>query len=300
MTRYNINYEAGTDGVVPVVGASEPLESGHGIDAPGTVTYSNTHVAHGTMATKHSPASSGISRITYGNSSNRNFNSTALAVRAYLYFTVVPTGLSSRFLTYYDNTDQVAAAVRINTSGYLDIQGNTTTSLATGTVAIPADKWVRLEIYATAGTGNATITAAAYEADSTTPIDMVTVGTATTAATLSSVWVGKNNYNAYATPYWVDSVAIETTATGLIGPVQVPLATPTPVVVSSTNPTSPVAIDGTATITWAVIPNAVRYEVAVDPDGPGHTVKSTSATSPYTVTGLPAGTTNIGVRAHPE
>lgn len=222
MALYTHDYEDGiagnappashNTGIVPQPGASE-------ITAAGATVYHAGHVSHGAMALRQSPASSDVSWIAYGNGSTKNFSSAALAARAYFYFTTLPSGAGA-FLSIYDNTTTRAAVVGINASGQLFTRDAGANPRSTGTVTLTANQWLRIELYATTGTSNATVTAAVYAGDSTTPLDLVTTSVGnTTAGALSSVRVGKDNYTAYATAYWVDSVAINTTATGLIGPV---------------------------------------------------------------------------------
>ena len=220
MAFYTHDYETGIAGNIPPASHDNivlPQPGASEISAAGTTVYHAGHVSHGAMGLRQSPASGDVSWINYGNNSSKNFNSSALAARAYFYFTVVPSGA---FVSIYDNANQWAAGAGINASGQLFTRDAGANPRGTGTVALTANQWLRIELYATTGTSSATITAAVYAGDSTTPLDLVMTAVGnTTAGVLSSVRFGKNNYNTYATPYWVDSVAFNTTATGLIGPV---------------------------------------------------------------------------------
>ena len=219
MTKYSINYESGTPGQAPVTNLATP-----GIySTDGPVVYGAEH-ARGAVSLRHSPVSGSVTRVVYGNTSNRNLQSTALAVSVYFYFTAQPEGA---FIAFFDDLEVtnplLAARVGINHANYpgkLYIQdANTASAVAIGTVnnPVPLNRWVRLELYATAATSGATITAALYDGDATTPLDRVTsnVGN-TTAGRLAAVQIGKTNYNTYATPYWMDDVVINTAATSLI------------------------------------------------------------------------------------
>lgn len=80
------------------------------------------------------------------------------------------------------------------------------------------------------------------------------------------------------------------------------LATPVPVLGTKTNVTVPGGSDGTQQISWPAVANAGSYKVEIAPGAAattGFVVKSTTAVSPYTVTGLAAGTYTIAVTAVP-
>lgn len=213
MARYNVSYEGGTVGVAPATSSTMPGP----YQIQGTVTFDSAQAAHGTRSVKHVATSGDVVGVYYGNSSNLNFASTALAVRAYFYLPAVPTA-AVNLLSVYSSTDTRAAVVGINASGKLYIRDSVSSSLVAGTVNVSANTWVRLELYVTAGTSGATVNAAMYAADSTTATDTVSSSAGNTATTLSSLRVGKENYSSYADTYWVDDVAIETAATGFVGP----------------------------------------------------------------------------------
>lgn len=78
------------------------------------------------------------------------------------------------------------------------------------------------------------------------------------------------------------------------------LDTPVLTVVAATSPSSAGASDGTATITWPPVPGAGRYQARANPGGTGWVDKASTVTSPYQVTGLPVGTSQLGVIAHPS
>ena len=224
MALYTIDYESGTAGQVIPSGVGQPMPGPSSMGQASTVTYDATHVMHGSSAAKHAPAASNVSWISYGNNSNLSFHSTALAVRGYFYFTNTP---GFAFVSFYDTAMQWVAGLGINPSGYLYIRDSATNPLAVGTTSITVNRWLRAELYVTAAASGATITAALYDGDSTTPIDTVTSSAAsTTSQELVAVWLGKNNYNNNPNEHWSDSIAIDTAATGFIGPVKTVVATP--------------------------------------------------------------------------
>ncbi len=213
MARYNVTYEEGTVGNTPVVSATSPGPA----QIVGTVTYDNAQSAHGTRSVKHVATSGNVVGVYYGNSSHLNFASTALAVRAYFYLPATPSDVTL-MMSVYSSTDTRAAAVGISAAGKLYIRDSVTSVLAAGTVNVPANQWVRIETYVTAGSSGATVQAAMYAHDSTTPLDSVSSTAGVTSTTLSSVRIGKDAYSAYTATYWVDDVGVETVATGYIGP----------------------------------------------------------------------------------
>jgi len=78
-----------------------------------------------------------------------------------------------------------------------------------------------------------------------------------------------------------------------------PLADPVVTLSSVSHPTTSGGTDGSATVTWAAVPNANHYEAGIasgDVGAPTSTV-STSATSPYTFTGLNAGVKSLFIKA---
>lgn len=264
MARYNVTYEGGTVGNTPTTSSTMPGP----YQIQGTVTFDNAQAAHGTRSVKHVATSGNVVGVYYGNSSNLNFASTAIAVRAYFYLPATPAD-SVNLLSVYSSTDTRAAVVGITAAGKLYIRDSASSSLAVGTVNIPANTWVRLEMYATAGTSGATINAAMYNFDSTTPLDAVWSSAANTATTLSSLRVGKENYSGYAATYWVDDVAIETAASGLIGPmVNLP-----PTIDAGTDQN----VSASATVNLSA--------TAADPDG---SVTSYAWTYDYPSSGAPA------------
>lgn len=80
----------------------------------------------------------------------------------------------------------------------------------------------------------------------------------------------------------------------------VQLGTPATTYVTKVDPTTVGGTDGSVTVSWAAVPNAAAYRVEWAPGydaASGFTVASSSATSPYTVTGLSDGDYTVSVRA---
>lgn len=81
--------------------------------------------------------------------------------------------------------------------------------------------------------------------------------------------------------------------------ISAPLATPVVTLVSVSHPTTTGGTDGTATVSWPAVANADHYEAGIatgDVSAPTSTV-STSATSPFTFTGLGAGVKSLFIKA---
>lgn len=216
MTRYKANYEIGTIGSSPSSGNPPP-----GIAARnGSVVYSSDH-SRGTKSLKITGASSGVSYVTYGNADELSLNSTALRTSAYFYFTEYPSG---GLIAIYDSVNtRPVARISVNYYSYTDIlflqdsgmETDWTSSIAVGTITnpIPLNKWVRIELYATVGLGNATVTASIFDGDSSVPIERVSSSIANTTLTpFSRFRIGKLSENSYVTPFWIDDVSIDTEA----------------------------------------------------------------------------------------
>lgn len=87
-----------------------------------------------------------------------------------------------------------------------------------------------------------------------------------------------------------------------VGDEPTPLDTPVVTVTDETDPTTSGGSDGSITITWAAITNAVRYEVGIatgHDQTSGFTQVEDDATSPFVITGRSAGDYTVAVKAHP-
>ena len=224
MTARNNNFEGGTYGATVTAagsgGASGDAFTAVGIGVGGALAYDSTRAAHGTLSAK----------LTGGTTDAINVfcditASTRFAVRAYFYLTALPTADHWLIAMYAADHTTRLLSMHINGAGKLrlsDLSG--TTGVWTAAATMPVNQWVRIELYGSCGstTTNATVKGGVYLADSTTPIEAIyssTVANLGTAQQFGRATIGKANSSAFATPYWVDDIKVDDTATGLLGPV---------------------------------------------------------------------------------
>jgi hypothetical protein len=151
--------------------------------------------------------------------------STRFGVRAYFYLTALPTADLWLIAMYAADHTTRLLSMHVNGAGKLRLSdaATTTTGVWTAAAAMPVNQWVRIELYGSCGstTTNATVKGGVYLGDSTTPIEAIYSSTAAnlgTAQQFSRAIIGKANSSTFATPYWVDDIKADDTATGLLGP----------------------------------------------------------------------------------
>lgn len=220
MVRYSANYENGIVGANPSLGNAAP-----GIAArTGSVVY-NAEQSRGTKAIRITSSSgTSLAYVQYGDPADLSLNSTSLLASVYFYFTELPAG--GLLAIYDDDSANMRPVARLSVNYYsayarklflqdAEMSTSWSSSVAVGEVEdpIPLNRWVRMELYATAAAQNATITAAVFDGDSSVPIERLTSNVArTTAGRLARVRIGKLSESSYPTPFWVDDVLIDTEA----------------------------------------------------------------------------------------
>lgn len=217
MTRLNNSFEGGTTGAI-ITAANSGGTSGDAFSAPydagSAPTFSTTNPAHGTKSMS-SPLGTGYAYVEYDFTA-----ATVVAIRAYLTVDAVST-IDDRVIRFFTGTTE-STGLRINGAGKLRAYDAATT-LWTGTSNLATNTVLRLELYVVCGTGNATVQGAYYLGDSTTPVESFNISTATTtAASFTSVRIGKSLGSAVSANHWWDDIALETAATGLLGPYAAP------------------------------------------------------------------------------
>lgn len=160
------------------------------------------------------------------------FTSTSLAARCYIQFGSIPaSGVEPTFLWFGTGTARRVALSYLST-GFLRFRSATSTSTVIHTTTFAPDPTVRYRVEVSAKPGTSASTGelhfAIYEGNTTTALatfDSTTTDTGTT--TLDTVRFGKTVTSTY-TGLRLDSVAIETEATGFIGPRVVPVEVTAP------------------------------------------------------------------------
>lgn len=275
MSRLKIGFEGGTLGAT--IGTSNQGATDNplyfvNIGTGGALTYDATHAAHGTQAAKIAPASGQVVTMQYGgNSAGASIASSNCAARFHTYQTANVTTLTE----ICDISDQASAKIArlyLDATNHLLLRDSTATNLWTATAALALNQWNRVEIWVIPG--STTIHVAYYTADSTTAVASFDTTTAATGANaVAVVSVGRLFNTTDTTPWWLDDFAVETVASGFIGPeVNQP-----PTVSISANQT----VAASASVTVSV--------TASDPDG---TVASYAWTGTrYTTSAAPASVT---------
>lgn len=159
--------------------------------------------------------------------------SATIAQRAYFAFDGPLAATTQEVMSIRPLSGQIVS-ICVTPTGMLRALSSTGSTLATGTVAMQAGTYYRLEAIATADTDGDTtaegsVTAAYYVGDSTTAQDTITVtGTTGTGTTLGQVVrFGRSGANTNAWHYRLDDLAAQTGATGFIGPYTAAVATST-------------------------------------------------------------------------
>lgn len=184
------------------------------------------------------------------------------------------------------------------------------TDLFTATSDAPLDTWLRLEWQVIAGTGNATLKLSYFSGDSTTAIQSysTTTGTMAPSGGFGDIQFGQWGSAGYSGGVKIDDPLLRTgvDSTGLPGPFTTPLSTPVVSLGTTTNPSTSGATDGSQVVTWPAVSNATSYDAykLLNPSGSPvdadfGTAVATGVTSPYTFTGLGAGSYAFGIKAKP-
>jgi hypothetical protein len=263
----------------------------------GTPTYKAAAAMHGSLGWQTGTTSAAeyfVADVT-----------AAAGVAARMYFRLDALWNNDFALLRFLNGSTRLVSWHANSQNKLRLSDATGTSgIWTAANALLANTWYRLEMYAKPGTtsSNGTIKGAYFLGDSTTPVETFYLSTAAnvgTSTTIDKIQFGKVFAAGVGAKF--DSFAWDDNASDFIGPFSNPLATPAPSLTGYVNPTTIAGSDGTATVTWAAVPGAVRYDAMIahtaEPLQGDFTLKQANVTSPYTFNGLGAGTHALGIIA---
>lgn len=266
-----------------------------------TAAVDTTHAAAGSNSIKFTPASGSVDSARWTGLGS----STGFAVSFYLWIDTLPA-VETFFCNITTSGGTRVLLLEISNSGkfrVIDTTG-TSTPVWTDTTNFPTGQWVRVEAYATIAAGTATMNAAYYLGDSTTAVASKSVTTANTGTTAAdTVIFGKGDSGTYASAFWMDNLQFQTAASALIGPWIIQLATPTVTLGTTTNTTSTGGTNGSQVVSWSAVPNATTYDAykatKASPLQSDFTLVASGVTSPYTFTGLGAGTYSYGIMPKP-
>jgi hypothetical protein len=252
--------------------------------AGASLTYSATAAAHGNLGYALKAATN-----TYSTFGWTGYNATSIAVR--FYYNPGPT-LPSTNLRLLDIRNSTATAARLilTPGNQLAVQNFTATTIKTFPTALNANTWYRIELTISISTTTATIDAAYYLKDATTPKDPA-YATSTGNTGSNPIILAQMGSAAVATftgTSYYDDVAAQPGTTTYIGPVA---STP------DTSPGAPTSVTATASNAQAGVSWTAPTSTGGSPitgytvtSSPGGRTASTTGTTAATVTGLTNGT----------
>lgn len=220
MTVLVNNFEEGTSGTTISTGNSGGSGSnafdGVSIGTSCTLTFDNTHAAHGSLALKVALGATAASDYVLWSTSLGSV--TQAWFRQYLYFTATPSTFPY-VMGFQESGGTTVAAMSVNGSGNLVFDDSTFTAQITTTAAIPLNQWFRIEGFVVGSATVGQLSLSLYDTmDSTSATETHTTGaTLNTAGQVGQVSFGQLFSQGTSTTWWVDDVGVSTT--GLLGPV---------------------------------------------------------------------------------
>ena len=245
------------------------------------VTYSTAADAHGVLGYSMTGASGTATSMGWN-----GYSAPSVALR--FYYNPGPA-LPSTVIRLADirNASGTAARIELSAANQIFIQNNAGTTVTTFAHALHANTWYRIELAMSVSSSAATINAAYYLLDSTTPVDpaYATATGNTGAANVTQVTVGSTASATWTGTSYFDDIATLTPSTAFIGPV-----TSSPTAPAAPTAVSAVAGDGQATVSWTAPANGgsaiTGYTVTTSPGGATTPASGTSVLA----TGLTDGT----------
>ncbi len=246
------------------------------------LVYSTAADAHGVLGYSMTGASGTATSMGWN-----GYSAPSIALR--FYYNPGPT-LPSSVIRLADirNATGTAARIELSAANQIFIQNNAGTTLTTFAHALQANTWYRIELAMSVSSSAATINAAYYLLDATTPVDPAYATTTgnTGTANIVQVTVGSTASATWTGTSYFDDVATQTPSTSFIGPV----TGGSPTVPAAPSAVSAVAGDGQATVSWTAPSNGgspiTGYTVTTSPGGATTPASGTSVV----VSGLTNGT----------
>ena len=248
MTKVFNTAEGGTSGATVSTGNSGG-SSGSAFDtvtigSSATLTFDNTHAAHGTLAYKFVTPSTDTNSLVIWTTSLTGSSLTKVWFRAYVYITA-HTGTLKLIEALSGST--VRASIALNSSGKVLLQNAAGTTLVTSTTTVPLNQWFRLEGFFVGDTSVGQVECKIFttSADEVNPDEIqTTAATQNTGGTINRIQYG-NPTSVASYTFWMDEVGASDTA--YLGPVKVVTGTVSlkKMVVSGTGHLKPI---GTGTI----------------------------------------------------
>lgn len=301
MTTHRNDFHGQTAGVT--VSAANSASSGDaftsvGISGTGALTYA-ADPAGGGRSTIHAVPQSGNSCFVR----DASYASTQVSISDCFYYAGLPSAEQVVFQIFNASTLGIAVLL-VSTAGKMRLRNSAGSFIADGTDTLTAGHWYRIEAQvfsdATAGTFNAQW----YIDDGTTQTGSAS-GTAlnTRGGNITIIDRGPNSptYASAATSWYYTNLQAQDGTLTPLGRFATQIATPTVTLATTTNPSTPGGTDGSQVVTWGALTGATSYEAWIasgsSPAQTDFTLKATGVTSPYTFTGLAAGTYSFGIKA---
>jgi len=280
------------------------------VNASGTREFDDGIVLRGSRALLLGSASGTTPFVLWNNSSW----TAAATVYSRVYFRVsaIPTSGAATIMNFRRTNGSNTSPpcdVRLTTAGTLAIRVPATTR-HTSTTTIAVDTWYRLEMRVEAATST-TVRARGRlfygsNIEGLTPDEAWGNDTTYTAGDgaiggLATGWI--------SSPTTTSNMSIDDLSfsdvdwIGSSSPAPAPLDTPVVTVTDETGPSTIGGTNGSVTVTWSAITGATAYDAGIAnglSQTGGFTTVSSSATSPYTFTGLAAGNYTVAIKALPS
>jgi hypothetical protein len=217
MTTLTNSFEGGTNGTT-ITAANSGGASGNAFDvvsigASATLTFDNTHVAHGSLAGNvTTPVAATNSYAAWTTSMGTQ---TTVWFRLYLYYTANPAN-THRVFTGVSGASN-CGSLQVTAAGKLQWINSSNATILTSTAAIPLGAWFRIEGFIT---GSATVGQVELKLfstpDSLTPNETDTsAATQNTLSTMNGYRFGVSGSTASVT-FWMDDLGLS--STGYLGP----------------------------------------------------------------------------------
>jgi RHS repeat-associated protein len=276
--------EGGTNGTTVTVansgaGSGDPFN----VVTRGTgaaLTFATAAAKHGSLGYSLTATSGTTTALTWN-----GYNATSAAVRFYYNPGATLPSTTVRLLDVR-NSSGTAARILMTSSNQLIVQNTAGTTLKTFPTALSTNTWYRIELGVSISATAATVNAAYYPGDSTTPVDTAySTSTANTGTTnITTISIGDTTSGTWAGTEYLDDLAIQPGTTSYIGPVPTVPGAPTSV--------TGVPGNGNVTLSWTA-PSSnggspiTSYTVTASPDGASTTTIGpiTTATVPSLVNG---------------
>ena len=310
MTLTQVLWDGQTDGAA-ATSALLTGNSGWSVVSPSTLTFSTSMGMRSTTGL-HFSISTGAAIVRY----NLSASNATVAISAVI---TTPASNPSAFAPMLNirNATGRVATLGISTNGRLYFAdgasaGGTVTYVTptVGTLTASTKYRVELRLHqdATNPTTASTVNCAVYNpTDTSGPVSTMSALTNAnltangTTGAITMVEVG--NSTPAAIDFGIDDLQIDDGRTTEIGPILVALTTPTVTLGTTTNPSTAGGTNGSQVVTWGAVTNATTYDAYLatkaSPAQSDFTLTASGVTSPYTFTGLAAGTYSFGIMAKP-